>query len=475
MKKFVLCAAAFVAAFASCSKPETDVQIPDSEEKVWVEFTTGAMTKVTREDVNDDPEIKHKFVWEENDEVTISGETFKALQSGDKVSFGAEVEPSFLNIAAHNAIYPGSAGSSFDSINIEDTYESVPESGFYGIYAVASSETQSLQFKHLTSLVKFQIPADYEVSTITISADEPLAGKVSVEMNEGTPVVTVLDAQGVNTITLSGEFESGKDYYVPVIAGAKTNLIVNFDGKVSKEWATVTLNQGRVANMSILPAPLTKANIYVLTKDIGWTSVNMVVDTKTTPMPTEKIGDYTYYKAELELNQKYDIVFNNGGTTNSHWGVEYNDLTLNDDIYLRLAPKGAVVINPNDKKTFGYSIYVFDQKSKNVAPNLYVWDDSDAFKNMYGGNFSNWPGVAFKKDCYYKPADLNSWRHYYYYDIPTSLYGRSFNFIINKKDQTADINIENLDSDLYVGYWYDNANSNGFWLGSEPYNTPITQ
>ena len=198
MKKFVLCAAAFVAAFASCSKPETDVQIPDSEEKVWVEFTTGAMTKVTREDVNDDPEIKHKFVWEENDEVTISGETFKALQSGDKVSFGAEVEPSFLNIAAHNAIYPGSAGSSFDSINIEDTYESVPESGFYGIYAVASSETQSLQFKHLTSLVKFQIPADYEVSTITISADEPLAGKVSVEMNEGTPVVTVLDAQGVN-------------------------------------------------------------------------------------------------------------------------------------------------------------------------------------------------------------------------------------------------------------------------------------
>ena len=117
---------------------------------------------------------------------------------------------------------------------------------------------------------------------------------------------------------------------------------------------------------------------------------------------------------------------------------------------------------------------MFDQKSKNVAPNLYAWNDNNAWKGTYGGNFSSWPGVAFNKDCYYVPADGNNWKHYYYYEIPTSLYGQSFMFIVNKKGQTSDLSVTNLAGDLYVGYWYDSESSNGFWANSN-LNTPITQ
>lgn len=211
----------------------------------------------------------------------------------------------------------------------------------------------------------------------------------------------------------------------------------------------------------------------------------MVIDNESTAMVKTTIGNYTYFAAEVVANETYDFVFNSGGTTNSYWKIECNDVTVDGDKYYRLSPKGAIEIDPNDESTFGYAIYVFDQKSKNVAPNLYVWDDSNAFSKTYTGWNYTWGGTAFSKDCYYKPADNNGWRHYYYIDIPTDLYNGKFNFIVNKKGQTQDIvigaktdktddtEIEKISSDLYVGYWYDSADSNGFWTG-DSMSTPIT-
>ena len=149
-------------------------------------------------------------------------------------------------------------------------------------------------------------------------------------------------------------------------------------------------------------------------------------------------------------------------------------MTVNGDIYYRLSARGAIEVDPNDEKTFGYAIYVFDQKSKNVAPNLYAWNDNNAWNTQYGGNFGGWPGVAFKSDCYYVPADGQNWKHYYYYEIPTALYGNSFKFIVNKKEQTRDLSVTKLAGDMYVGYWYDSESSNGFWANTN-LNTPITQ
>lgn len=267
MKKTILFATALIAAVASCNKPEVDA--PVTEEKVWVEFTTGAMTKVTREDVEDDPNIKHKFVWEENDAITVNGETFITSEAGDKVTFGAEVEASFLNETKFDAIYPATAGESFEAITVPSVYDEVPESGFYGIVAVASSENQSFQFKHATAIVRFQVPA--AVETVTISADQPLAGIISVEMKE-TAEVTV--DYGVNTVALTGDFETGKDYYVPVIAGEKSNLTVKFDGNLSKTWTTVTLNQGRVANMGVVHPK--ESEIGLVGSFQGWDVANPV-------------------------------------------------------------------------------------------------------------------------------------------------------------------------------------------------------
>ena len=223
-------------------------------------------------------------------------------------------------------------------------------------------------------------------------------------------------------------------------------------------------------------------NVYVCISDLGWSSVNMHQFTSAgditswpgeTLTETVPVAGRTYYKKAIEEGTTLSFTYNNGKAS-TNFKIDVPNVTVNGDIYYRLSARGAIEVDPNDEKTFGYAIYVFDQKSKNVAPNLYAWNDNNAWNTQYGGNFGGWPGVAFKSDCYYVPADGQNWKHYYYYEIPTALYGNSFKFIVNKKEQTRDLSVTKLAGDMYVGYWYDSESSNGFWANTN-LNTPITQ
>lgn len=223
-------------------------------------------------------------------------------------------------------------------------------------------------------------------------------------------------------------------------------------------------------------------NVYVCISDLGWKSINLhqfnsTGDITTWPgealNETVNVNNKTYYKKAIEEGTTIQLTFNNG-SSNSNFKIDLGDeITVNEDIYYRLSARGAIKVDPNDKATFGYAIYVFDQKSKNQAPNLYTWNDNGKWNEKFDGNFNIWPGKAFTSQCYYKPADDQQHRHYYYYEIPTDLYDATFNYIVNKKGQTADLTSKSVNGDLYVGYWYNDANNNGFWVNPTP-TTPIT-
>lgn len=358
---------------------------------------------------------------------------------------------------------------------------------------------ENLAFNNLYSLLKFTVSTpNVKKVTVTIEGEDAfIAGEAKIDLTinlanvqEGKPAFEspVLTASGSKTVTLTCEegFATDATYYIAVAPVTYTSLAVALDEvEVKKSTTAKTLEANTVYGLGELTTPIPMAKINVLAKDVNWQNVNMVIDSKSVPMVETTIGNHTYFVAEVEANKTYDFAFNSGGTTNSHWIIERNDVSVDGDKYYRLSPKGAIEIDPNDESTFGYAIYVFDQKSKNMAPNLYVWNDNNAFSETYSGWNYNWSGTAFSKDCYYKPADNNGWRHYYYIDIPTDLYNGTFSFIVNKKGQTADIvigtttaktddiEISRVSSDLYVGYWYDNADSNGFWT-TDPMSTPIT-
>ena len=293
------------------------------------------------------------------------------------------------------------------------------------------------------------------------------------------------------TSTAVIENVNGYDYLVwtmPTTAnGADLKIILNNGTNQTADFTLGALNKdyylllnGEVPSIiedleNPEPNEDVKVNVYVMVKDLGWTSVYHVDGNTATKMTeTTTVAGHTFYSMEVTAGAT-NLVFRNTSTASSSgFKVETGDITIKEETYFRLSPRGAIKIDPNDVTTFGYAIYVFDQKSKNVAPNLYVWDDNSAFNNVYGGNFAGWPGIAFKNQCYYTPANNQNWKHYYYYDIPTALYGKGFKFVVNKTGQSSDLVVTKLASDLYVGYWYDSTSSNGFWTNNN-LSTPITQ
>lgn len=377
--------------------------------------------------------------------------------------------------------------SSIDTWDVLGDANNINDQHIAHAYVATEEEllNSGIQVNNLACYLKFQV--EKECSEIVFTSNNQFHGLMEYTVN-GNEVLEVTgcytndeDKAESSTLTLTpnegGKFDPANVYYMTIIPGDH-QFTVNIDGHLSKAASkAMTLKANTIYNLGTLPAPVIKHKVYVLAKDVNWSSVNMVVNSTTTNLTTkETIGSYSYFVGEV-VEGSYKFNFNNG-TTSSNFVIEGSEaIEVNEDIYLRLTPRGLIQIDPNDETTFGYTIYVFDQKSKNVKPNLYVWDDENAFKNMFGGSYGSWPGVAFTYDCYYKPANLQNWKHYYWHEIPSVLYPSSapFKFIVNKTGQTADLVIKGVSSDLYIGYWYDSASSNGFWAnGSSPYTTPMT-
>lgn len=321
MKKIMFIAAAMVAAMTACVKEanvDTPIGTPQEEGKVWVEFTAGAETKAAlKEGVG-----THQIVWEEDDQISINGETFEVTELSDdnlKATFGAFVPANFT--APYKAVYPASAGATFEALDIA-SIPSVVAGGFDDIVAVAYSEDASLQFKHVTSLIKFQVPDGFQVNEVTISAAEAIRGNVRVVMDaeDVTPEIEV--TSGKTTISLTGTFVSGINYYIPVLPGIKTNLTVSFNDGLFEVWSkNVTINQGRVANMGTLPAPA-KASLAL----IG-SHNNTGEWTKDDPMyETTEDNFYVSYGVTFDADGSFKIRKAGG------WNDDFNFGTTNTDV-----------------------------------------------------------------------------------------------------------------------------------------------
>lgn len=254
MKKILFIAAAMVAALTSCVK-EADVDVPQEEAKVWVEFTAGVQTKAVLDGTS--------VTWEATDVVSINGVEFTTTEEditeeGAAAKFRAEVGESFLEAESFTAVYPADAASWAES-SLTGVVVPAEQNGTAKVVAVATVEdvTQTLNFMHVASFFKFQVPA--AATEVTISADEALVGTVNDVAITTVDEVTTLAYDvmtGENTITVTSGFVPETDYYVAVLYGTKTNLTVSIDGKVSKTWATpVNVKQGMIANMKVLPVP----------------------------------------------------------------------------------------------------------------------------------------------------------------------------------------------------------------------------
>ena len=282
-----------VAMFAasSCNKVEINepqIETPSVNEAVGsLEFVayTEAETKTTLNGLATE--------WEAEDGIDVNGFSYTTYESGAKVIFkleeGYEGE---IPEAPYTAGYPSnlvydnhSAGTL--SFNFSNEHTLTAGEICDDVLAIAYSESDmSLHFKNVVSLIKFRVPEFAEdIKKIRISANEPLAGRIAVNYNDGKPTWAIDDDASFNELVLtpsSGNFVAGEEiyYYAPVLPGQKTNLTFKINDKIVATGISMELKRNVIHYIATLPAAPKWAIAGTFN---GWS---------TTANPMVKEGDY---------------------------------------------------------------------------------------------------------------------------------------------------------------------------------------
>ena len=175
------------------------------------------------------------------------GATFATQESGTKVTF--RTGQYLPNPAPYFAVYPSPSnfGSSSDgklliSVNLPPEQTAI-ESGFAEGLAIAYTGTPSLtadlHFQSQVSLVRFRLSGNVvsRVEEVRLEGTSSLAGNaiIAVDPASGAGVLTqdrsfTGDVQS-SVVTLSGNFEAGKDYYIVLYPGTRDFMMVFADGE----------------------------------------------------------------------------------------------------------------------------------------------------------------------------------------------------------------------------------------------------
>ena len=257
-----------------------------------------------------------KTHWKSTDKINVNGFEFTVdpdSEFGTGARFVGKVDEKFG--PEYKAVYPSSAGKTWDAITVKSNQTA--QAGTFdpeALVAVAYSNTDNvLAFKHVTSLLKFQVPADCE--TVTISSDDALAGTIkitkvenddpSTQDNESNVTIDVTTSQNTLTVTCEGGFKTGTDYYVAVLPGEKSNFVVRINGYLSTNKDKVNIKRSTIANMKTLPAAV--ASTYSLMGING--------DWSTGKAFYEDLGGF-YLLKNVTLTSTTEFKFRTGGV----WG-----------------------------------------------------------------------------------------------------------------------------------------------------------
>ena len=277
MKKILFMVAAVALAMVSCNKEEinnNEIQEAPVSDIVFEAETPMTKTIIGEADGNGIRPVS----WVVGDRITINGSEFKASELKDNKAIFVTENLDFTTAESYDAIYPATAGNSLSAVTI-----AAEQDGTFAnaSISVAQSETQSLSFKNVASLLKFQVPAS--ASEVTIESTSDLAGTFAVTFDgEDNPVIGEV-SNGSKKITLTGSFVVDTDYYVAILPG-EHQFTVKIDGYTSKESTkTSTVARAKLMNMKNLPIPTEwgwlvamEKNKYYMVKSTVYTDLYVI-------------------------------------------------------------------------------------------------------------------------------------------------------------------------------------------------------
>ena len=244
-----------------------------------------------------------------------------------------------------------------------------------------------VQFRNVCQLFKVQIPSyiDNRIARIVLSAQQDIAGPLTVNHSSETPVVSVAEQGGAKSVTLlppsaDNAFAQGTYYFVlaPVQINGFTLTLTDVNGKTYSQHSSSTIGGQRgmiytLGNLDLIEVPsVTSTHVYS-------SGVLQGTDVTLTPPVSDKAWSATIKNAQGTIVR---TIASATGTlksehTDSNWPylpkgaytVNYTFTTANGK-----QMQGSTNFNVTENPTFGvsqaaassYTYYVGDGVEKNV-------------------------------------------------------------------------------------------------------------
>ena len=444
-KNLFMVAAVALMAMASCNKM-ADNNGGDGVFKpsVIVEFVASvdATTKTTLN--------AGKTEWLVGDEISINGVKFVTEEAGESVRFTNidELPEDFKE--PYTAIYPYNATKGIAEVKSTQTVSG----GTFAddvVVSVAYAETGNvLGFKHVSSVIKFNV-ATAGVKELTFSSEtSDLAGTINVNADASYTVV-----EGAKTITVkpaNGTFDTAETYYVsvlPTLGSTKKDFTVTLDGTKAK-YGDVVFKKNTIMNAG------------ELAKETQW-RLKGFVDNWGDGQILYEIGDYYVAKGiSAPANAEYKFYFSEtdkwyGSTyTSGKWTTNYTSVGGNAkitqegkyDFYMLKNGTAYIVVKNGETVPAKDIVRIFIKKdiSEYTFDNMhvYLWNSTgdNGLKKISGST-------------YVGKTEL------FVYEVPTQFAAKSTSMIISTTNwgrQTKNFENQDITKDFYVQlYWSNNA------------------
>ena len=395
--------------------------------------------------------------WNAGDQIKVNGVEFSATADGSRTDFTTTA--SFKGAATYYAVYPASAAGASDLTKV-----TIPASqnGTFAEAAisVAQSNTQSLHFKNVASILKFQVPA--ACSEVTIESTSNLAGTFPVTFDDkGLPVIGTV-TNGSKKITLTGSFVTGTDYYAAVLPGSHT-FTIRLDGYLSKaSTKTVTTKRAMFSNLQTLPARV-ESNYRIMGVNNDWTTgLTFYKDEEGYLLKGVKLTKSTGIKFKQDNTWGRPISFEKGKWASTYDFPSDNFNVSEDaiyDIWVSVS-NDAVCFVEADATRPEYNnsnklVHLLYEGKENCG--LHMWNPADTKYNNTGA-WGNYVSVAWMKKN--EKDDQN----FCVFPMPSSVVGKKCDFVIRIwGGQTSNLSTT-IESD--TGVWGANGTGGTYVLSS---------
>lgn len=290
--KLLLLAAALLCAAFSCEKAEAPKSSMEPE-MVSLILSTEKSTKTHISNVTDANGVT-EIHWDQGDQIAVFTDTDPLLDD-NKNTFSMQGSPNG-NFARFSgsvnrrskkiwAVYPNSEASSCNQdgtqIKVNISSSQVSSAGSFeanrnisvakspiteksGLGKYELTEPIFVNFKNVCALLKFTAPANAsEITSVTISANEVIAGEMIIDYSADEPKVT--GVSGSKSITMTGPFEADKEYYFVVapvsISGISMTIQANGETRYLAKKVNYALEPGVAKSLgSVDLAKMTKVS-----------------------------------------------------------------------------------------------------------------------------------------------------------------------------------------------------------------------